>query len=289
MSRLKFIVFSLFVLLGAGQATAAQQQYTVKTGDCLQSIARRHNVSTDEIIKANNLSKTVIRPKQVLIIPEKSTARSEDSAAASVVHYTVKKGDTLYVIAQKAGVPVQQLITLNSINPHKIRIGQKIIIPQSDNLTPSDAGEKEMEKDEYISPQTLETEKPSDERHLLVKTALGFLGVPYKWGGSTVKGIDCSAFVRKIYSLFSVDLPRSAHAQSGAGTSINRDELLEGDLVFFHTRRPLGHVGIYIGNNQFVHASYRSKTIRIDSLDTPYFQKRFQRAVRVKELDNGDI
>ncbi|HPM70340.1 MAG TPA: NlpC/P60 family protein [Smithellaceae bacterium] len=288
MSRLKFIVFSLFVLLGAGQATAAQQ-YTVKTGDCLQSIARRHNVSTNEIIKANNLSKTVIRPKQVLIIPEKSTARSEDSAAASVVHYTVKKGDTLYVIAQKAGVPVQQLITLNSINPHKIRIGQKIIIPQSDNLTPSDAGEKEMEKDEYISPQTLETEKPSDERHLLVKTALGFLGVPYKWGGSTVKGIDCSAFVRKIYSLFSVDLPRSAHAQSGAGTSINRDELLEGDLVFFHTRRPLGHVGIYIGNNQFVHASYRSKTIRIDSLDTPYFQKRFQRAVRVKELDNGDI
>lgn len=288
MSRLKFIVFSLFVLLGAGQATAAQQ-YTVKTGDCLQSIARRHNVSTNEIIKANNLSKTVIRPKQVLIIPEKSTARSEDSAAASVVHYTVKKGDTLSVIAQKAGVPVQQLITLNSINPHKIRIGQKIIIPQSDNLTPSDAGEKEMEKDEYISPQTLETEKPSDERHLLVKTALGFLGVPYKWGGSTVKGIDCSAFVRKIYSLFSVDLPRSAHAQSGAGTSINRDELLEGDLVFFHTRRPLGHVGIYIGNNQFVHASYRSKTIRIDSLDTPYFQKRFQRAVRVKELDNGDI
>lgn len=288
MSRLKFIVFSLFVLLGAGQATAAQQ-YTVKTGDCLQSIARRHNVSTNEIIKANNLSKTVIRPKQVLIIPEKSTARSEDSAAASVVHYTVKKGDTLYVIAQKAGVPVQQLITLNSINPHKIRIGQKIIIPQSDNLTPSDAGEKEMEKDEDISPQTLGTEKPSNERNLLVKTALGFLGVPYKWGGSTVKGIDCSAFVRKIYSLFSVDLPRSAHAQSGAGTSINRDELLEGDLVFFHTRRPLGHVGIYIGNNQFVHASYRSKTIRIDSLDTPYFQKRFQRAVRVKELDNGDI
>ena len=288
MSRLKFIVFSLFVLLGAGQATAAQQ-YTVKTGDCLQSIARRHNVSTNEIIKANNLSKTVIRPKQVLIIPEKSTARSEDSAAASVVHYTVKKGDTLSVIAQKAGVPVQQLITLNSINPHKIRIGQKIIIPQSDNLTPSDAGEKEMEKDEYISPQTLEAEKPSDERHLLVKTALGFLGVPYKWGGSTVKGIDCSAFVREIYSLFGVDLPRSAHAQSGAGTSINRDELLEGDLVFFHTRRPLGHVGIYIGNNQFVHASYRSKTIRIDSLDTPYFQKRFQRAVRVKELDNGDI
>jgi cell wall-associated NlpC family hydrolase len=288
MSRLKFIVFSLFVLLGAGQATAAQQ-YTVKTGDCLQSIARRHNVSTNEIIKANNLSKTVIRPKQVLIIPEKSTARSEDSAAASVVHYTVKKGDTLSVIAQKAGVPMQQLITLNSINPHKIRIGQKIIIPQSDNLTPSDAGEKEMEKDEYISPQTLETEKPSDERHLRVKTALGFLGVPYKWGGSTVKGIDCSAFVREIYSLFGVDLPRSAHAQSGAGTSINRDELLEGDLVFFHTRRPLGHVGIYIGNNQFVHASYRSKTIRIDSLDTPYFQKRFQRAVRVKELDNGDI
>ena len=77
--------------------------------------------------------------------------------------------------------------------------------------------------------------------------------------------------------------------QSSVGVRIDRTKLEEGDLVFFRTRKPIGHVGIYIGNNEFVHASYRGKSVRIDNLDQPYFQKRFQRAVRVKGLEeNGD-
>jgi cell wall-associated NlpC family hydrolase len=122
---------------------------------------------------------------------------------------------------------------------------------------------------------------------LFVKVATGFIGAPYRFGGSSLKGIDCSSFVQKIYRIFDVTLPRKASEQSKVGISITRENLTEGDLIFFHTKRSLGHVGIYIGNNEFVHASSRSKVVRIDSLDTPYYQKRFQRAVRVKGLDNN--
>ncbi|PKN05976.1 MAG: peptidoglycan endopeptidase, partial [Deltaproteobacteria bacterium HGW-Deltaproteobacteria-7] len=126
-----------------------------------------------------------------------------------------------------------------------------------------------------------------DEMQLFVKVATGYIGAPYRFGGSSLKGIDCSSFVQKIYRIFDIQLPRNAAQQSKVGISISRENLTQGDLVFFHTKRSLGHVGIYIGNNEFVHASSKSKGVRIDSLETPYYQKRFQRAVRVKGLDNN--
>jgi len=95
------------------------------------------------------------------------------------------------------------------------------------------------------------------------------------FGGSSLKGIDCSSFVQKIYRIFDITLPRNARQQSKVGISIAREKLTEGDLIFFHTNRSLGHVGIYIGNNEFVHASSRNKVVRIDSLDTPIIKKDF--------------
>jgi cell wall-associated NlpC family hydrolase len=123
---------------------------------------------------------------------------------------------------------------------------------------------------------------------LLVKVATGFLGAPYKLGGATVQGIDCSAYVRKMYQFFDITLPRTAREQSRVGMAVGKDELEEGDLVFFRTRRPVGHVGIYVGNNEFVHASSGERFVRIDSLDKPYFQKRFVRAVRIKGLEKSN-
>jgi len=126
-----------------------------------------------------------------------------------------------------------------------------------------------------------------EEVQLLVKVATGFIGAPYRFGGSSLKGIDCSSFVQKIYGIFDIKLPRVASQQAKVGISIARENLTKGDLVFFHTNRSLGHVGIYIGNDEFVHASSRSKIVHIDSLNSPYYQKRFQRAVRIKGLDNN--
>jgi hypothetical protein len=125
----------------------------------------------------------------------------------------------------------------------------------------------------------------SEKRSILVRVAKAFLGVPYRLGGSTLRGIDCSALVRKIYEIFEISLPRTAREQSGIGRSLGKDELEEGDLVFFKTRRsPAGHVGIYIGRGEFVHASSYQRKVKVDRLDAPYFSKRFLRGVRVKEL-----
>ena len=113
-----------------------------------------------------------------------------------------------------------------------------------------------------------------------------FLGVPYRLGGSTLKGIDCSAFVKKIYEIFNTTLPRTIREQFRIGRSVGKEELEEGDLVFFNTRRAsISHVGIYIGNSEFVHASSHNREVKVDSLDMPYFSKHFLRGVRVKELE----
>ena len=225
--------------------------------------------------------------------------------------YTVKNGDTLGTIARKTGVPVKQIMALNNVSPSKLRIGRKLVLskpvkfaqkkavsPCKDCLTEEDENEDEnevlsenialtgFEKESRKNEELLGKWNSLDERKLFIKVATGFLGAPYRLGGTTVKGIDCSSYVRKMYEFFDITLPRTAREQSIIGVSIERAELEEGDLVFFQTRRPIGHVGIYIGNNEFVHASRRSKVVRIDSLDGPYFQKRFRRAVRVKGLDN---
>jgi peptidoglycan DL-endopeptidase LytE len=94
----------------------------------------------------------------------------------------------------------------------------------------------------------------------------------------------------KIYQFFDISLPRTAREQAHVGMRINREELQEGDLVFFNTRRAFGHVGIYIGNNQFVHASSgkKAREVKIDSLDKPYYSQRFIKAVRLKDVEKGD-
>lgn len=120
----------------------------------------------------------------------------------------------------------------------------------------------------------------------LARVAMGFLGAPYRFGGSSVKGLDCSAFVKKIYAFFDINLPRTAREQARVGKRISRNDLEVGDLVFFNTRRAFGHVGVYIGNNEFVHASSgRARSVKVDTLDKPYYDKRFVKAVRLKTLD----
>lgn len=309
MRKWQFFVFSLFLSLCFINSSLARE-YTVKTGDSLKSISKESGISVNEIKEANNLTKTILQPNQVLIIPEKSAAVSTAGPKPKVkraVYYTVKNGDTLSTIARKTGVSVKQIMALNTIRPKSLRIGRKLVLAKSTQLSENEpideddedvaddenGGEKgdlaQWEKDRQKQEELLGKWSSSDERQLFVKVATGFLGAPYRLGGSSLKGIDCSAFVRKIYQIFDIDLPRNARAQSKIGISIDREELVEGDLVFFHTRRPLGHVGIYIGNNEFVHASSTRKVVRIDSMDTPYFQKRFQRAVRIKGLDNEGV
>ena len=107
-------------------------------------------------------------------------------------------------------------------------------------------------------------------------------GVPYRIGGVSRSGVDCSGFVQLTYqSLLGIDLPRSTDVQSGAGLPITQRDLLPGDLVFFRTGRSGRHVGIYLENRKFLHAS-TEKGVMISGLDDHYWSSRYWKAVRVQ-------
>lgn len=118
--------------------------------------------------------------------------------------------------------------------------------------------------------------------------ALSLVGTPYKPGGSDpAKGTDCSGFVRHVYKeTAGISLPHNAKAMSQASTSIAKDELQPGDLVFFNTRKkPFSHVGIYAGDGKFVHStSSRTKRVQVSNLQDKYWTRSFDGARRVPAL-----
>ena len=118
----------------------------------------------------------------------------------------------------------------------------------------------------------------------LVVAAMGFLGVPYRYGGNSAEsGLDCSGFVRVVFeqSVGRV-LPRRAADQAAATKTIERQELRPGDLVFFNTmRRAFSHVGIYVGDGRFIHSPRPGAHVRVEDMRTAYWSARFNGARRV--------
>ncbi len=311
----------LFISLGLCREGQARETYQVLRGDTLSAIAEKTGVTVAALKTANQLKSNRLKPDQILVVPaskaispakaNKNLKSQPPSSPLGARIYCVKKGDTLARIAKKTGVPIVELRELNGLEGSALKIGRKLALNKKPNQDAAPAEQtkdqaildpEEEEEDGGITGETTwaEIEKRNkesaellgkwnnpEEPKLLVKVAMGFLGAPYRLGGSSVKGLDCSGFVKKIYQFFNIDLPRTAFEQSHIGLRVARNELIEGDLLFFNTRRKLGHVGIYIGNNEFVHASSRKRGVRVDNLNTPYFDKRFVKAVRLKGSDVG--
>ncbi len=114
---------------------------------------------------------------------------------------------------------------------------------------------------------------PDYVREEIVKSARSFIGVPYLWGGNTQEGLDCSGFTLAVFRLNGLSLPRSSREQFETGSPVERKDLRQADLVFFNTsKKTVSHVGVYIGNGQFIHAPGRGKTICISSLKGYYLR-----------------
>jgi cell wall-associated NlpC family hydrolase len=125
-------------------------------------------------------------------------------------------------------------------------------------------------------------EEKSDQ---LIREALASRGTRYRWGGASRGGFDCSAFTRYLFARHGgVKLPHSASAQARHGQKVPRQALKPGDLLFFRTyRRGISHVGLYIGDNKFVHAANTRRRVRVDSLSQAYYRNRFVTARRLND------
>jgi cell wall-associated NlpC family hydrolase len=129
----------------------------------------------------------------------------------------------------------------------------------------------------------LNTEAEQIENTELLKAVDEWYGTRYRMGGDTKKGIDCSAFVQAVYrAAFSVAVPRTAFEQFKACNRISATELKEGDLLFFNTTGGVSHVGIYLRNNKFVHAS-SSRGVTVSDIFEPFYLKRFLGAGRIQK------
>lgn len=139
--------------------------------------------------------------------------------------------------------------------------------------------------DEFIKKYKLDTTSPlPNQQEKLIMAIISYLGTPYKYGGITRRGIDCSAFTLTVFSeVFNIDLPRSASQQYQVGEVVEGfDDLKFGDLVFFNTRRRQvpGHVGIYLWDKLFAHAS-STKGVIISSMAEGYYYQRYMSARRL--------
>lgn len=248
----------------ASQPSApSSSTYTVKSGDSLWAIANRFNMTVAKLQQLNNITGSLIYPGQVLKVngePAQNPDPPTSPPSAPSSTYTVKPGDSLWVIANRYGITVNKLMSLNNLSSSIIYPGQVLRI----------SGEA--------------SENPSRGGSSIVQTAYRYLGVPYVWGGTSPSGFDCSGLVKYVYSINGINLPRVACDQANAGTKIwSMSQLQPGDLVCFSGSRNgyVDHIGIYVGNNQIIHASSSAGRIVVSSLSGSWYQQTYVHGVRV--------
>lgn len=201
--------------------------------------------------------------------------------------YAVRFGD--FSSKEKARAVAGRLVADRLIDSYYIAPPNEIVFNR-----PKEPGWQKAKPDEIRPPQeskpAVSTPPPSEKPQpktvtndnkdmgaIAARTAERFVGIPYRWGGeNVVDGMDCSGFVRAVYNLCGLSIPRTSRDQYRAGGSVSKENLQDGDLVFFGASEDkINHVGIYVGGGRFVHAPRRGEDIRVTSVDESYFEKRF--------------
>ncbi len=185
--------------------------------------------------------------------------------------YVVRFGD--YSVKNKAKTVAEKLVAEKLVESYFIASPDAVF---------SKAVKADTEGSSAKPTQQKRTTASRDMGSVAARTAERFVGIPYRWGGeNVVDGMDCSGFVRAVYNLCGINIPRTSAEQFRTGDKVNREELVDGDIVFFGVSSDkINHVGIYVGNGRFVHAPRRGDEIKISALNEKYFVERFVGAKR---------
>jgi len=312
----RLTILLLVTFLAAPSIVFAAKTHKVKKSETLSSVAKKYHVSIKDLKEVNNRLSSTVRQGDVLVIPPRAVSGPSGKEVAAVSDsYKVRKGDSIHRIARKTGVSVAQLKKLNRLGKGKLKPGQVLALRQADperaesqasvrvaarpTLRYTDLlNDKEyeqtlaelLEQDGVNIGVVKEADAHTDNVKLLKTKAFGFLGTRYRFGGTSRNGLDCSAFVQKVFNEMDINLPRTAREQYERGEVVPQGDMQKGDLVFFRTYASFpSHVGIYLGNNRMIHASSRDRRVVISSVDTPYYRSRFIGAKRVAKISPDSL
>jgi LysM repeat protein len=284
----------------AKKTTAKAATYVIKSGDTLSKIATKHKIKVNDLMKWNGLKNHLIYPGQKLKVsngtntaaevkketkpaksaqkpvasaPSKPTqtpavkpapAQPTKSAAttAEQTEYVVKSGDTLSKIGLQFGMTVQQLKDVNKLTSDLIFVGQKLLVNKLAGLPAA-----------VIAPAN---PPANSQEPAVISFAKEVMGVPYVWAGSTPEGFDCSGFIYYAYNKAGKQMGRYS-SEGYYNRSFYVNEPQPGDLVFFENtyKKGISHMGIYLGNNEFIHAS-TTGGVMISNLSENYYAKHFE-------------
>lgn len=191
---------------------------------------------------------------------------------------------TPQTIVDKTDVKPEPQVAINSRSLNSEPVSKEEIKQFNEVLTSRNAESDYVSNVQLKYASLLNTEVPYLPNKVLLENVDEWYGVHYRTGGNTKKGVDCSGFTVAVYmSVYGITLPRVSREQYRTSRKISTTELQEGDLVFFNTRgHGVSHVGIYLGNNRFIHASV-SRGVMVNSLFEPYYLQRFVGAGRIDD------
>lgn len=293
--------------------TTANIYHIIKKGETLGSIAEDYDIGLSTLKRLNPKTKKLIHIGQKLLIKETAkpveitsgtieTSKKNKEAKLFVeefddgieelddsgeIFHVIKKGETLNSISRNYSLTLDELRFLNPKQSSALAIGEKLLIKRSNTaiveIQPAIVYEEIEENIDDTADLSVES---LSKAALLIEKSEAYLGVKYRYGGMSKKGIDCSGLMIKLYDELEIELPRTSAEQSNLGKKIKKSKAQKGDLIFFSTngKGSINHVGMITDVDdddiKFIHAS-SSNGVVISSLYEKYYSKRFKKINRI--------
>jgi peptidoglycan DL-endopeptidase LytE len=273
---------------------------TIKVPVSLNAASSNKSTNTAKVSLKSDINKqeeTAQDPRaevQPASIQKAETANKKAVRETILQDYKVRRGDSLFKIAKSFHITSKALKAANNFKSNRLKLGQIINIPVEKVYQAEKPNTAKSQAKLAASQASFRAAKPEPDsntnelplRERLAEAGFQMLGIRYRFSGNSEKtGLDCSALVKNLFSKFDIHLPRSSREQFKEGEKVDRDNLKVGDLVFFSSggKTPT-HVGVYIGNNKFLHAARKAKQVIVSDLNKLWYETRYLGARRIMNL-----